>query len=324
MTRLSNNKVFINRCSTALCLIVTIFSLNTSAQTIAEDTQSKTSPWQWLEGERDKISRNVTALGQNLDAWLAGKNISDSPNETYLRIRFNQQLASFTGYHSRVRIDGSLDLPQASKRWKLIFESDSEELNSLENNVLDDEASNESIGGLSYQHEVGKSWQINHSIGLRSRLPADPFYRFKAQKEHKINEIWSLNFQQKIWNYKSQGWGYGTQASFNRIINQGKILQISSAVRYQQDRNLTEFSQAIALHNSLAQFRTISYELGILGLNRPNTRINDYYIGAQYRQALRGDWLFLETFPQIIVARDESWRPEPRLLINLEMLFSDI
>jgi hypothetical protein len=324
MISLSGSKTLISRCNTALCLIVATFSLNTSAQPAEEDLQSKANPWQWLEGEREKISRNVTALGQNLDAWLAGENISDSPNETYLRVRFNQQLASFAGYHSRIKIDGSLDLPQTSKRWKLIFESDSEELSSLEDNVLGDETSRESIGGLSYQHEVGKSWQVNHSIGLRSRVPADPFYRFKAQREHKLNEAWSLNFQQKLWNYKSQGWGYDTEVSFNRIINQGKILQISSEVKYQQNHNLTEFSQTIALHNSLAQFRTISYELGILGLNRPNIRINDYYIGAQYRRALRGDWLFLETAPQIIVARDENWRPEPRLLINLEMLFSDI
>lgn len=139
-----------------------------------------------------------------------------------------------------------------------------------------------------------------------------------------MNEDWSAGYRQKIWHYKSQGWGYNTDISFNRKIEETKILQFSSEVRYQQDRNQTEFSQTIALHNSLGQFETLSYELGILGINKPNIRISDYYVGTQYRRAIRDQWLFLEVIPQLIVSRDENWRPQPKLVLNLEMLFFDI
>ena len=206
----------------------------------------------------------------------------------------------------------------------MIFESDAAELNSLKGTVLGVEASAESIGGVSYQQKSGGSWQLNHSIGLRDKIQADPFYRFKSQYEKQMNEDWSFGYRQKIWHYKSQGWGYNTDISFNRKIEETKILQFSSEVRYQQDRNRTEFSQTIALHNSLGQFETLSYELGILGINKPNIRISDYYVGTQYRRAIRDQWLFLEVIPQLIVSRDENWRPQPKLVLNLEMLFFDI
>jgi hypothetical protein len=310
--------------SKLLCMVVAALSFGDVVNAAENDTSQEAESWQWLERGRGRISQNVTALGRNLDAWLSGESIGDNSNETFLRIRLNQQAASFDGYHSRLKIDGSLDLPQTSRRWKLIFESDAEEFNSLEDNILRDEPSTESIGGISYQQSTTGPWQINHSIGFRSRLPADPFYRLKTQYAHQLNDDWSLGYRQKIWHYKSQGWGYNTDVSFNRQIDQRRILSVSSEARYQQDRELTEFSQTVALHNALDQFETISYELGILGISKPNVRISDYYVGAQYRRAIKDQWLFLEVIPQLVVSRDENWRPEPKLIVNLEMLFFDI
>lgn len=323
MSVLSSTAALIRRRNTALCLSVLVSFAMPNAHAAEEPTEADNSPWQWLEGRRNQVSRNVTALGRNLDAWLAGEGVGEQANETYLRIRFNQQLGSFDGYHSRVKIGGSLDLPRLSERWRLIFDSDDQELNSLSENALGDETSGQTVAAFSYLQELGDSWQVSHAVGLRSRVPADPFYRFSAEREHELNDAWTLGVRQKIWNYKSQGWGYDTDVSFSREIGPGKVLQISSEVKYQQHREQTEFGQTIALHSTLAQYETISYELGILGSSKPNVRIDDYYVGTRYRRAMRSDWLFLEALPQVVVSRDENWRPQPRLIINLEFLFFD-
>lgn len=324
MIRSSWVSILVGNCVRPLCVLCSTLLLDYSCYAAESDASEEADSWRWLERGQSQISQNVTELGRNLDAWLSGENIGDNSNATYLRIRLNQQAGSFDGYHSRLKIDGSLDLPQTSRRWKLIFESDAEELNSLEGSALRNEASTESIGGVSYQQSTSGSWQLSHSIGFRSRLPADPFYRLKAQYERQLNDDWSIGYRQKVWHYSSEGWGYNTDISLNRRIDQDKILRISSEVRYQQERKQTEFSQTIALHNTLKEFETLSYQAGVFGINQPNVRITDYYIGAQYRRAIRGQWLFLEVMPQIVVSRDESWRPEPKLVLNLEMLFFDL
>ncbi len=304
----------------ALMASLIFWAGDASAQEIAADGSS---PWQWLVEPRNQVSRNVTALGRNLDNWLAGEGVGGAENESYLRIRFNQELGSFGGYHSRLQVGGSLDLPRVSERWKLIFESDTDELKSLEDSVLRDESSGESTGGFSYLQFESDNWQLSHAVGLRARVPGDPFYRFKAKYDKQLSDNWALGYRQKIWNYKSQGWGYDSNVSFSRALTSNRVLAISSEVKYQQDKEETEFSQSIALHHSPAELNTHSYEIGILGSSKPNIRIDNYFIGAQFRRALQDDWLFLEILPQVLVSRDESWRPEPRLLVNLEVLFFD-
>jgi hypothetical protein len=289
------------------------------------DPEASTSwgSWEWLKGQRDQVSRNVTEMGTYLDEWLAGEGLGDQVNETYLRIRLNQQVGSYDGYNSKLKIGGRLDLPNVSERWKLIFDSDVEELNSLEENLIDKSASSVSIGGIRYQQETESGWDLSHDIGLRARLPADPFYRFKAVYGLQFNNNWSMGFSQKLWHYDSRGWGYDTEVAIIKELGPDRFIRVASEINFQDDSNELQLGQSIALHRTLGAMETISYELGVLGSNRPNERVNDYYVQALYRKSIVEDWLVLETAPQILVSRDENWRPQPRLIFNLEVLFFD-
>lgn len=313
-----------NQTITLVISAFVLFSSNLNSVNAAEATaETDRNPWLWLEGRRDQLSRRVTALGRNVDDWLAGEIIGDRTNETFMRLRMHQQVGSLDGYHSKAKIGGSLDLPRTSERWKLIFESDNDELNTLQDNVLGEQKSNDATGGFRYLQELGEDWELTYDIGLRGRLPVDPYYRFRARYEQPLDDIWSLGISQKIWYYRTDGWGYDTDVMFSRPLMSGKVLDISSEVKYQQHRNQTEFGQAVSLHEPLGDLETLSYTIGLLGISEPNTRINDYYIETRYRRAIREDWLFIEAVPQIIVSRSENWRPETRLILNLELLFFD-
>lgn len=310
-----------------LALLVTVIAMGLGGPVRAAEADAEEDPdasrWQWLEGRRDQMSRGVTALGRNIDDWLAGESISPERNETFLRLRLHQQLGSLNGYHSKLKVGGSLDLPRTSERWKLVFESDNEELNSLQDNVLGEESSGQATGGFRYLQVLGENWELSHDVGLRGRLPVDPYYRARARYQRDLGETWSLRFSQKAWYYRTDGWGYDTDLMFSRALGPDKVLEFSSEVKYQQSRGQKEFAQSASIHQSLADLRTLSYTLGLIGYSEPNTRISDYYVETRYRRAMREDWLFLEVAPQIIVSRDENWRPEPRLLLNLELLFFD-
>lgn len=307
----------------AACILLAGKPASVYAAEADADAEADTNPWQWLEGRRDQLSRGVTALGRNVDDWLAGETVGNQTNETFLRVRVHQQVGSLDGYHSKAKIGGSLDLPRTSERWKLIFDSDNQELNSLQDNVLEEQKSGEATGGFRYLQELGEDWELTHDIGLRGRLPVDPYYRFRARYQQPLGDIWSLGISQKIWYYRTDGWGYDTDVMFSRPLASGKVLDISSEVKYQQSRKETEFAQLVSLHETLGEFETLSYTLGLLGISEPNTRINDYYIETRYRRAIREDWIFLEAAPQIVVSRSENWRPETRLIVNLEFLFFD-
>lgn len=324
MSRLIKTSVTRSKTSLLIFLLGTCYSCICQVSAAEQDPDSTDNPWQWLEGRRNLVSENVTALAQNLDAWLAGETIEEQANASSLNIRLNQQLGSFDGYHSKLKIGGSLDLPLASERWKLIFESDPEELNSLQDNVLGNTNSSESVAGFRYLQNIGDSLVLRYDIGLRARLPVDPFFRIRAKYRRQLGTTWSLGLSQKIWYYQSDGWGYDTDISFTREFGARNILRVASEVKYQQNDKETEFSQSVMLHRTLGELETLSYGLGLLGTNAPNIRVDDYYVEARYRRAILDNWLFVEVVPQVLVSRDESWRPQPRLLFNLEVMFFDL
>jgi len=308
----------------ALVLLALSFSVSTvqAADQQLEENNDRTT-WDWLLERRQQVSRQVTQLGRTLDEWLAGEGVGEQLNETYLSVRFNQLYGSFDHYNSKVKIGGRLDLPTVSERWKLIFESDIQELNTLQENVLDEANSGDSIGGLRYQDETDSGWNLTHDIGIRSVAPVDPFYRFRARYTLPIGDVWSVGLDQKVWYYDSRGWGLDTEVAFTRRLGVDRFVRIASEANFQDDRGTTQFSQTAALYRTLGPDETLGYELGVLGINKPTVQIEDYYVQMPYRRAIYEDWLFLEVSPQVLVSRVENWRPQPRLLVNLEMLFFD-
>lgn len=295
----------------------------TSQSSTSQSSAIPLSAWGWLLARRQQVSRRVAQLGRDLDDWLAGEGVAEQLNETYLSVRFNQLYGTLDHYNSKVRVGGRLDLPTVSERWKLIFESDIQELNTLQENVLDETNSGDSIGGIRYQDETDSGWSLSHDVGVRSVAPLDPFYRFRARYSLPLGDVWSAGIDQKIWYYDSRGWGLDSRVTFTRELGVDRFIRLASEANFQDDRGTTQFSQTAALYRTLGPDETLGYELGLLGINKPNVQINDYYVQMPYRRAIYEDWLFLEVSPQVLVSRVEDWRPQPRLLVNLEMLFFD-
>jgi len=317
--------VQLSRCSGFL-LFSSLLSVPCLAAEQDEFAEVKVQPsgaWAWLDGTRHRVSRGVGGLGRSIDDWLAGEMDTEFSNETHLRIEFNQVVGSIDGYDSRLRIGGKLDLPKASHRWKLIFDSDVQELNSLDENTLSNVSSGVAVGGFRFEQKTDNGWDFGHDIGLRARVPLDPFYRFTTRYGKALGDSWSMGLRQKFWYYSSRGAGYDSRLYFDRRLDASRILRIHSQINFEDDTNELEFGQSVSLHQSLGDLESVSYELGVLGINQPNTRIEDYYAQTTYRRAIRDDWLILEAVPQLLVSRYDNWTPQVRFFINLEMYFFD-
>ncbi|NKB32600.1 MAG: hypothetical protein GKR91_05830 [Pseudomonadales bacterium] len=309
--------------TSALFLLIVSTLIPYTSSAAEPDVNVNTANWQWIEGRRNNLSKNVGLLATSLDAWLSGNDIATSVNQSYLTVRLQQHVGSLDGFHSKLDVSGSLDLPRASERWKLIYESNPEELNSLEDSVLGNTNSSESVGGVRFLQTIGQSLQLSHDVGLRESSSPDPFYRISAKYNHEFGNNWSMGYRQKLWQYQSNGWGYDTDVEFRRKFGTDNYLSFETEIKYQERDEETEFSQAVALNRRLTDLDSLRYSVGVLGSNEPNIRINDYFTEVRWRRAIRADWMFLELVPQVVVSRDDNWRPQPRFFVNLEMMFFD-
>jgi hypothetical protein len=282
------------------------------------------SAWNWLESRRDDVSRNVSGIGRSLDDWLSGGAVGERSNESYLRLKVNQQVSANGAYFSTARISGRVDLPRATERWKLIFESEQSHLDSLQNQRLSNIRPSEFSGGFSYElPERNDGLRFTHDVGVKGRIPLDPFYRFRTRYGYELNELWFLGVNNRIWYYHSDGWGQDTRVSFSRDIRDDMFLRFDTEVDYRHRYNLFEFAQTVSLHRSLGERETLSYEGGVIGGSQPSPRMESYYVQTVYRKAIHEDWLVLELVPQLVMERKENWDPDPRFQLNLEIYFFD-
>jgi len=279
--------------------------------------------FRWLEEQRDDMSRRVSLVGRNLDDWLAGEVVGERTNESYVRLKLNQRVGHKDTYYSNVRISGRVDLPRASERWKLIFESETQENNSLRDQRLSNINASSFTGGFSYEHPERNGWRFNHDVGLKARIPLDPFYRFRIRFDRDISEEWYAGINTKLFYFHNDGWGQDSRFYLNRIFNPSLNLRIQTEVNYRHKERLTEFGQSLSLHHQLGDLETLTYEMGLIGQNRPISKVDNYYMQMVYRRAVYEDWLVMELVPQLISEEHHNWDIDPRVQLNLEVYFFD-
>jgi len=282
-----------------------------------------TSAWSWLETRRDTVSRNVSGIGRGLDDWLAGDSVGERSNQSYLRLKVNQQVSENGDYHSTARLSGRIDLPRATERWKLIFETEQSETDSLRDQRLSNIRPSEVSGGFSYELPERNGLRFTHDLGVKGRIPLDPFYRFRTRYGKDLNDTWYFGADQKLWYFHSDGWGQDARIYFSRPLTETMFVHIDTEVDYKDRYNRFEYAQTVSVHQSLGERETLTYEAGVIGASKPNPRVENYYVQTVYRRAIYKDWLVMELVPQLIVAREESWDPEPRFQFNLEVYFFD-
>lgn len=289
----------------------------------ALDDVELSDAWGWLETRRDSLSRNVSTVGRNLDDWLAGEFVGERENQSYLRIRFNQRVGRHTTYTSNARVSGRVDLPQASERWQLIFESEDQERSSISEQRLDNIYPSSFSGGFRYALEDRGGWQFNHDVGVRARIPLDPFYRFRTRYGRDLGEEWRLGLHHRVSYYHNDGWTQDARLFFNRDLTDSVLFRVSSEAKYLHKGRVTEFAQYLSVFQSMGEFETMTYEVGVIGINRPTTRIDSYYAQVVYRRAIHEDWLVMELAPQLLTKRARNWRPDPRVQLSIEVYFFD-
>ncbi len=282
-----------------------------------------TNAWRWLEARRDGVSKNVSVIGRNLDDWLAGEGIGERSNESYMRLRINQRVGRFNTYHGNIRVGGSIDLPRATERWKLIFESENTERDSLRDQRLNNVSTASFTGGFRYEHPERNGWRFNHDVGMRAKIPLDPFYRFRVRYGVDLSDDWYAGFSTRIFYYNNEGWGQDTRVFFTRILTDKLNFRVESEVNYEHDERLTEFSQSVALYQTLGERETLTYEIGLIGQNQPVATVDNYFAQMVYRKAIYEDWLVLELVPQLLAEHENDWQPDPRVQMNLEIYFFD-
>lgn len=282
----------------------------------------------WVMDQQDTQSERVQWLGEWADRTLSGDPRPAPNNESYLRLGFAAESEYGDPAQFKPEARFRLDVPTVEEKLRLVLESESDELRSIDERrrdrqlTQDQRSDTEATGALRYLSQLGDSINLSNDVGARLRFPPDAFWRARARGRWELGPDWNLSLDQRVYYFHVEGWGERTWVGLDREIGDGwRFLNASEAAWVHKDRNF-ELAHTYSLYKRLNNRAELNPRIGILGESNPNWRTTDVFADLTYRYRLYSNWLYGEVIPTIEFSRDHSFKDRGSMILRVEMYFA--
>lgn len=280
----------------------------------------------FLDAPHEIISEGVESMAQGMDLFFADEKIFTEATSSYARL--STQINFSHGGESSMTGDLYLkvDLKKTKKKLKLLLKSDTDrDLQTGTNTSASPGQQNETVNFYAaLEKEISKKydWHSKASLGIKLRVPLDPYLRIRAYKNFSLRN-WNIHFTETLFWFNSKGAGASSLLELDHSLTQNILFRSQTSELWTDFLDYHEMSQTFTLYHKLSDRRAVSYSFGAYGISEPQMHMVRYYTSIGYRQRIHRDWLFFEVSPALTYTRDDKYKPERSLVIKLEMVFGN-
>lgn len=284
----------------------------------------------WIDDTQLTIADSIHEYSTSFD-HLLGKDDEEEPinNRSYLRIRFKSRYSHREYFEPDGSLYLKLDLPHTKKNWKLIFESDPDDFDRLEDKERGISASSDSslssaLGGVRLQGRRLGEWKTNFDIGLKIKLPLDPFTRADLRRVDQLSFNWTSRIKQEVFYYHSKGPGTLTSLNLYYALQEkpSTILSLSTTAQYLDTENNWEFVYLAEIFDRINENNLLQYSIGVSADSRPNYSATNAWTSLSWKHRLYKKWLYLTVTPEFDFQEDFNYKINPGIMVELELFFS--
>lgn len=278
----------------------------------------------FLDAPHALISESVEEVAQGMDLFFADEKIYSEATTSYARlstqISFNNDNSTSTYGDIHLKID----LPQTKKKLKLLLESDTDR--DLQTGTDQNKSPGQKDEAVSFfaalQKEISerRAWRTKVSLGIKLKVPLDPFILVRAAKDFSIAE-WKMRFTETLFWFNSKGAGASSLLELDYALTKDLLFRSRTSELWTDFLDYHEIEQIFSLYHELTERRAISYNIGIYDVTHPSLQTERYYASIGYRQRVHKDWLFIEVSPAVVYARENDFHADHSVILKLEMVF---
>jgi hypothetical protein len=249
------------------------------------------------------------------------------------RISLGTAWNQYEDFDPSLRFRLRTDLPNVSSRWNAFFGRVDEEdyirgtetqQDSAFRRGINDSDQPEWLFGLGYKGRKPGEAGWDFSVGVRLRLPPQPYVRAMYTRSWNIGRRHDLRYRQTF--FARYDKGYGTTTSFDTV----RELSDDNVLRFELIGTLADYTEGVdwwAAHtwyHRLAAKRGISLRSFARGRTKGEVTLTEYGLELSWRRQLNRDWLFINAGPTLTWPR--YFRSEKReaswgVAVLLEMDF---
>ena len=274
------------------------------------------------------LSTTVERLSQRIDSFFGEERIYQEATGTYVQARGSLIYGRFGEFDFNGRFRAKIDFPQLREKVNLIIESDdsrndSEDFNRITTGTsLADELDDSDISAaLQFMLKEKKRWSLSLRPGLKFSSPIESFLKLRFSRAQPLNEVWLSRGTVEAGYYSDRGWENKWRLEFERGLGEVNFFRSSTTVLWREDHPGNQLiSQSFLITQMLKRRQLIAYEIGASAETRPHMRDTSYFASVRYRRDIHHGWLFLELKPQLIFAREDSYKANPGIVLTLETL----
>lgn len=284
----------------------------------------------WVDQTHCVFSWRANSTARWLDKWFDETDLDlDADSQASSLVTIHEGLAwdQVQGWHTTHSIGARMDLPAASRRFKLVVEDNRTGLTPSQLGVPQSQqqttpaANSTSSVALRWVSMVEKYSNLVFDLGVRSG--PEIFVRGRFQRSVPFGDVYAFHFKQYfIEGVRNKAESY-TEFAVERLLDKMTVARISSTWdwRQRQEELGLQWVDGISISHQFSKRSSISTGLHVSGVSKPQLQFVDWGPGANYRQNIFRPWLFYEVNPAYTKERDQGGRWVASIEIRLEVLF---
>lgn len=278
---------------------------------------------------REYVSQHFVSLVTGLDRFFGDERNFQESNRSVFQLDLNEQFMA--GGQRETTLSGriKLHLPSTEHRLHLMLESDPEQntagpgaTQNTTQNFGPFRAPGEYGLALRFEKSEEQVWHTSTDVGVKLHAPLEPFIRGRVSIVVPMGE-WRMKPAQSLYWFSQSGLGETTQVDFERPLAERTLFRATSSVTWLHQPQRFDLQQDFTIFHTLDEKRALQYQLSLIGVSKPQSRLDDAVISVLYRRQLNRRWLFFELNPQWHFRHSQSYDMDPLLWLRLQMLFDE-
>jgi hypothetical protein len=303
--------------------------LPAAAQEPAVPPQAEPPPPGLIQRQHNRISNTLEALLQRTDALFGGDRAYDMPTGSYVRIGAREVLYRPQDRDNELTslVSAKIGLPRTQDRLQVTLQQDIEDAlltrSQREAQVEAGQAPAEQqqYFGLRGVAVEKLKLQIHGDVGIKLRMPPDPYARLRVQRVFEKRGEWVPAFAETLLWRRTEKVSVATEFALGRAYGTQSALSLITNATWRQTKDAFDLSEVANFTHRINERSLAGLEGGVLGDTQGNAWITAYYVSVRYRRKIYSDWLLFEVRPQLTYPRDRDFRPVPSLTLQIEAYF---
>ncbi len=256
-------------------------------------------------------------MGAFFDDELVGDESSGSSGRIYLTTR---RVEGEDGVDYKVGFSLKLVLPKTRDRFKLLIETDEDEDDQKENNLIGTANNVTYSTAIRIELHESESWRSSLDNGVRWAGEPVYFSRLRTRRTDYF-ETWRSRILQTFYWRSDVEWGASLDASILKPLDLRRHFRSGFSADYLVSDDVAQLEASAAIFDEINPRSAMLYQLAAFGDTESLTKVNEYVLSFTYRRKIYRHFVFAEVVPEVAWPRERLYDSTGAISFRLEMIF---